>query len=45
MLKRYQFWASENGKPCLKWTEFFYWDGEQYEYQLKSKLKNEYKDG
>jgi hypothetical protein len=44
MLKRFQFWASENGKPIKKWTKWFEYDGEQYEYQLKSKLKNEYKD-
>ena len=45
MMKRFQFWGSENGKPIKKWTEWFKYDGEQYEWQLKSKLKNEYKDG
>ena len=26
MKKRYQYWASENGKPIKKWTDFFEWD-------------------
>lgn len=46
--KRYQYWASENGKPIKKWTEFFIWDSDSTEpIQLKgykgNDLKNEYK--
>ena len=41
--KRYEYWGSKNGKPIKKWTEFFYWGGEQYQWQLKGKLKNEYR--
>ena len=43
VFKRYEFWASENGKPVKKWTNFFIWDGEKYQWQLKNKLKNEYR--
>ena len=38
--KRYEYWSSE-GK---KWSEWFYYDGEQFPWQLKNKLKNEYKN-
>lgn len=39
MQKRYEFWSRE-GK---KWTEWFDYDGEQFPWQLKNKLKNEYR--
>lgn len=39
-LKRYQYWSS-NG---IVWTDWFPWTGERYPWQLKNKLKNEYKD-
>ena len=39
MEKRYEFWSRE-GK---KWTEWFEYDGEKYKWQLKNKLKNEYR--
>jgi hypothetical protein len=46
--KRYEFWASENGKPVKKWTNFFIWDSDSRDQiQLKgfkgNHLKNEYK--
>lgn len=44
MLKRYEFWTSENGKPVKKWSDWFYYDGEQFPWQLKNKLRNEYMD-
>lgn len=44
MLKRYEFWTSENGKPIKKFTPWFYYDGEQFPWQLKNKLRNEYMD-
>lgn len=44
MLKRYEFWASENGKPLKKWTEYFPWDTDYCpKYQLSRKLLNDYK--
>lgn len=43
--KRYEYWASENGKPIKKWTDFFLWDSDiRDEWQLKGKLRNFYKD-
>ena len=43
--KRYEYWTSENGKPVKKWTDFFLWDSDNRDpWQLKNKLKNEYKD-
>lgn len=47
-MKRYEFWASENGKPIKKWTDFFEWDcDEMPKTQLKgflgNDLRNEYK--
>lgn len=44
MEKRYQFWSSEDGKPVKKWTEWFSYNGEKFQWQLKNKLKNEYSD-
>lgn len=39
--KRYQYWNREG----IKWSPWFKYDGEQFDWQLKSsKLKNEYKD-
>jgi len=48
VFKRYEFWASENGKPVKKWTNFFIWDSDSRDQiQLKgfkgNHLKNEYK--
>jgi hypothetical protein len=44
MFKRYEYWSSENGKPVKKWTKFFEWDSTlRDQWQLKNKLKNEYK--
>lgn len=42
--KRYEFWGSENGKPIKKLTPWFEYNGEKYEWQLKGKLRNFYKD-
>ena len=42
--KRFEYWGSENGKPIKKLTDWFQWDGEEYEWQLKGKLRNFYKD-
>ena len=39
-LKRYEYWSME-GKV---WSEWFDYDGEQFPWQLKNKLRNEYKD-
>lgn len=46
MQKRYEYWASENGKPIKKWTDWFPWDSDDCpKYQLKSHptLLNEYR--
>lgn len=40
MQKRYEYW-SRDGKV---WSEWFDYDGEQFQWQLKNKLKNEYRD-
>lgn len=40
MQKRFEYWSRE-GKV---WTEWFDYDGEQFPWQLKNKLKNEYRD-
>lgn len=37
--KRYQYYSS-NG---IEWTPWFKYDGEQFKWQLKGKLLNEYK--
>lgn len=37
--KRYEYWTKE-GK---KWTPWFEYDGEKFPWQLKNKLKNEYR--
>lgn len=47
--KRYQYWASENGKPVKKWSNYFLWDGDECpKIQLKGykgdTLLCEYKD-
>ena len=39
MEKRYEYWSRE-GK---KWTEWFKYNGEKYKWQLKNKLRNEYR--
>ena len=39
MQKRFEYWSSE-GKV---WTPWFDYDGEQFHWQLKNKLKNEYR--
>ena len=44
MKKRYEYWGSENGKAVKKFTDWFEWDGEQFKYQLKPRLLNEYTD-
>ena len=53
ILKRYEYWASENGKPVIKWTEWFNYSPNdellerfqtQEKYQLScSKLRNEFR--
>lgn len=40
MLKRYQYYSREG----IVWTDWFKYEGEKYIWQLKNKLKNEYKD-
>ena len=27
--KRYQYWASDNGKPYKEWTQWFPYDGDE----------------
>ena len=49
MKKRFQYWASEQGKPIKKWTEWFNWDSDNREpIQLKgfkgNHLLNEYEE-
>lgn len=45
MMKRYEYWASENGKPIKKFTTWFNWDSNLEEpWQMKNKLKNEFKN-
>lgn len=49
MMKRYEYWSSEDGKPVKKWTSFFKWDSDiRDEIQLKgfkgNHLHNEYKE-
>lgn len=44
MLKRYEYWCSEDGKPIKKFSRWFKYDGEKYPWQLKGKLKNEYRE-
>ena len=29
MMKRYQYWASANGKPYKEWTQWFQYDGDE----------------
>ena len=45
MEKRYEYWASENGKPIKKFTNWFEWTNEDYmpKYQFGKKLLNEYR--
>lgn len=40
MQKRYEYW-SRDGKV---WSEWFDYNGDKYLWQLKNKLKNEYRD-
>lgn len=43
--KRFEFWGSEKGKPVKKFTNWFAWNDEsEDQWQLKGKLKNEYKN-
>jgi hypothetical protein len=49
MLKRYEYWSSENGKPIKKFTSWFEWHSDMRDpIQLKgfkgNHLRNEYKD-
>lgn len=45
VFKKYEYWASENGKPVKKWTDFFLWNSDiRDEWQLKGKLRNFYKE-
>jgi hypothetical protein len=48
MLKRYEYWAFEDGKAVKKWTNYFPWDSTLTDpIQLKgykgNHLRNEYK--
>lgn len=29
MMKRYQYWASKDGKPHKEWTQWFPYDGDE----------------
>lgn len=40
MKKRYQYF----GKDGIQWSEWFDYEGEQFEFQLKPRLLNEYTD-
>lgn len=40
MMKRYEYFTKD-GK---QWSEWFDYNGEKYPWQLKGKLKNEYRD-
>ncbi len=40
MQKRFEYW-SKDGKV---WSEWFDYNGEKYQWQLKGKLRNEYRD-
>ena len=39
MEKRFQYYSKEG----IVWTNWFPWDGEKYKWQLKNKLKNDYR--
>ena len=28
MMKRFEYWASKDGKPYKEWTQWFTWDGD-----------------
>ena len=49
MLKRYEYWAFEDGKAVKKWTDFFLWNSDNRE-PIQNKgfkgnhLKNEYRE-
>lgn len=43
-MKRYEYWGSVDGVPRKMYTNWFPYEGEQYKWQLKGKLKNEYRD-
>ena len=40
MQKRYEHYT-KNG---IEWTPWFDYDGEEYEWQMKNKLRNEYRE-
>lgn len=40
MMKRYQYWTRDG----IRWTEFFEYDGPKLPWQMKNKLRNEYRD-
>lgn len=42
--KRYEYWASNAGRPEKKFTSWFKYDGPKEPYQLDKKLKNEYRE-
>lgn len=45
VFKRFQYWGSENGRPVIKWSDFYPWDSDyKPKYQLKPKLLNEYRE-
>ena len=43
MEKRFQYWGFKDGKAQILWTPWFKYDGEQFPWQLKNKLRNEYR--
>ena len=52
ILKRYEYWASENGKPIKKWTEWTPYCPDdslikefqtKEKWQLTNKLRNEFR--
>ena len=45
MQKRYEYWGSNNGVPTIKWTDWFSCTSKEKEpFQVKNKLRNEYRD-
>lgn len=43
--KRYQYWGMQEGKPCVLWTEWFpYYGEDRPTKQPSNKLKIEYRE-
>ena len=50
--KRYQYWAFENGKPVLSWTDWYHYSDDdsllkvfqkEEKWQVMNKLRNEFR--